>query len=241
MLDKYAEMVENTIDLDELQNHNFVLLPTLDNELQRYRDDLIGVRDQLDAEHKRVGKALGLDLDKKLHLENHQVYKYSFRITKAEAGLIRNKKQYIELSTQKSGTIFTTETLRELSEQFSDLQEGYEQKQRHLVKEVVQIAASYIPVFEQLDDLIAALDVILSFAQIAVSAPIPYIKPTIKEKGSGDVVITGARHPCLEVQDDIQFIANDHEMRKGECWSKSGADARRRKRVPCHHRTKHGR
>ncbi|KAL1409833.1 MSH2 protein [Vanrija albida] len=215
MLDKYAEMVENTIDLDELQNHNFVLLPTLDNELQSFRDKLVGVRDELDAEHRRVGKALGLDTDKKLHLENHHVYKYSFRITKAEAGLIRNKKQYIELSTQKSGTIFTTDTLRDLSDEFSTLQDNYEEKQRHLVKEVVQIAASYIPVFEQLDDLVAALDVILSFAQIAVSAPIPYIKPTIKEKGSGDVVIHGARHPCLEVQDDIQFISNDHEMRKG--------------------------
>jgi DNA mismatch repair ATPase MutS len=27
-----------------------------------------------------------------------------------------------------------------------------------------------------------------------------------------------ARHPCLEVQDDINFIANDHVMLKGK-WS----------------------
>lgn len=26
-----------------------------------------------------------------------------------------------------------------------------------------------------------------------------------------------ARHPCLEVQDDINFIANDHVMLKGKC------------------------
>lgn len=30
------------------------------------------------------------------------------------------------------------------------------------------------------------------------------------------MVVRGARHPCLEVQDDIDFISNDHEMRKGQ-------------------------
>lgn len=34
--------------------------------------------------------------------------------------------------------------------------------------------------------------------------------------GQGDVVLKAARHPCLEEQPDIQFIANDHEMYKGE-------------------------
>lgn len=76
-------MVEDTIDLDELANHNYVILPTIDEDLQRFREELLNVRDQLDDEHRRVGNDLGLDIDKKLHLENHQVYKYSFRITKA--------------------------------------------------------------------------------------------------------------------------------------------------------------
>jgi hypothetical protein len=38
----------------------------------------------------------------------------------------------------------------------------------------------------------------------------------LSSSGSGDVVVRGARHPCLEVQDDIEFISNDHEMRKGQ-------------------------
>jgi DNA mismatch repair protein MSH2 len=215
-LAKYSEMVENTIDLDELESHNYVLLPSLDTDLQHFRERLIDVRDQLDAEHRRVGADLGLDIEKKLHLENHQVYKYSLRITKAEASLLRSKKQYIELATQKSGTIFTTTALKNLSEEYSDLQEEYEKKQRHLVKEVVHIASSYTPVLEILDDLVAALDVIVSFAHVSDSAPIPYVKPKIKERGCGDIVVTAARHPCLEVQDDMQFISNDHHMRKGK-------------------------
>lgn len=34
--------------------------------------------------------------------------------------------------------------------------------------------------------------------------------------GSGDMIVKEARHPCLEVQDDVSFIANDVEMVKGK-------------------------
>ena len=33
--------------------------------------------------------------------------------------------------------------------------------------------------------------------------------------GTGNLVLKDARHPCLEVQDDISFIPNDVEMVKG--------------------------
>lgn len=33
--------------------------------------------------------------------------------------------------------------------------------------------------------------------------------------GGGSLVLKDARHPCLEVQDDVHFIANDIEMIKG--------------------------
>lgn len=57
-----------------------------------------------------------------------------------EAGLIRNNKKYIDLATQKSGSIFTTRHLRELSDEYSRLQGEYEKKQRGIVKDIVAIA-----------------------------------------------------------------------------------------------------
>ena len=75
-------MVQQTLDLDELENHNFVIKPDYDDRLQELADKLTGVRDGLDAEHREVGDILDLDLDKKLHLENSQQYGYCFRVTK---------------------------------------------------------------------------------------------------------------------------------------------------------------
>ena len=48
------------------------------------REALVLLEDaqRLDAEHKRVGRELELELDKKLHLENSQVHGYCFRISK---------------------------------------------------------------------------------------------------------------------------------------------------------------
>lgn len=82
-LSKYSDMVEETIDLSELSRHEYVLRPQLDSELARIKDQLIEIRDGLDEEHARVGRDLGIDIEKKLHLEKHQVYQYSLRVTKA--------------------------------------------------------------------------------------------------------------------------------------------------------------
>ena len=195
-LEKYQEMVEETIDLENSDPHSYVLLPTLDNKLSEYRDQLNMVVRELDAEHVRVGRDLGVDIEKKLHLEKHQVYNYSLRITKAEAGLIRGNKEYTEFATQKSGTIFTTRKLKDLSQQFDELNKAYEKTQRELVREVVAIAATYTPILEVLDNLIAAVDVTVrwvkakasavltnSLAHVAANARIPYIRPKLSEKG----------------------------------------------------------
>ena len=216
-LSKFTELVEATLDLSELAQHNFVIKPDFDDNLRQIKEALDDTRDKLDEQHRLAGKELRMDTEKKLHLENHHVYGYCLRVTRTDASLVRNKKGYSDIATFKAGVYFTNEALRDLANDFKDLSDRYHRSQSGLVKEVIQIASTYCPPLEKLNVVLAHLDVIVSFAHVSYSAPVPYVKPTISEKGTNsDVDLREARHPCLEVMDDINFIPNDTEMVRGK-------------------------
>ncbi|KAK2743226.1 MutS-like protein [Myotisia sp. PD_48] len=208
-LGKLAEMVETTVDLEALDNHEFIIKPEFDEGLRVIKKKLEKVKREMDTEHRRVGKDLGQDIDKKLFLENQRVHGWCFRLTRNEAGCIRNRKEYQECSTQKNGVYFTTTSLQSCRREHDQLTLNYNRTQTGLVNEVVNVAASYCPLIEQLAGHLAHLDVIVSFAHVSVHAPTPYVRPKIHPRGTGNSILKEARHPCMEMQDDISFITND--------------------------------
>ncbi|KAG0635262.1 muts domain V-domain-containing protein [Tuber brumale] len=208
-LEKLQELVETTVDLDALDNHEFIIKPEFSDDLKLVRDKLDKLKRAMDTEHRRVGSDLGQDVDKKLFMENHKTYGWCFRLTRAEAGSIRNQKEYREISTMKNGVFFTTTAMQDLKRDFDKSTYIYNKTQSGLVDEVVTVASSYCPVLEELAAVLAHLDVIVSFAHVSVHAPSPYVKPKMHARGEGNTILKEARHPCMEMQDDIQFITND--------------------------------
>jgi DNA mismatch repair protein MSH2 len=79
---KFTEMVETTIDLEELKNHNYMIKPEFNEELQELAGRISEFLNGMDKEHRSVGHDLNLELDKKLHLENNSTYGYCFRVSK---------------------------------------------------------------------------------------------------------------------------------------------------------------
>jgi DNA mismatch repair protein MSH2 len=213
-LAKLAEMVETTVDLEALDHHEFIIKPEFDDSLRIIRQKLDKLKHDMDVEHRRAGKDLNQELDKKLYLENHRVHGYCFRLTRNEASCIRNKSTYQEISTQKNGVYFTTNTLQSLRREHDQLSSSYNRTQSSLVSEVVAVAASYTPVIESLASIIAHLDVVVSFAHVSVHAPTAYVRPQMHARGTGDTILKEARHPCMECQDEISFITNDVELRR---------------------------
>jgi DNA mismatch repair protein MSH2 len=214
-LQKLEEMVETTVDLEAMDRHEYIIKPEFDDGLRIIRKKLDKLKYEMDQEHRLASQDLNQEMDKKLFLENHKVHGWCMRLTRTEASCIRNKSKYQECSTQKNGVFFTTQKLQSIRREFDQLSENYNRTQVSLVNEVVSVAASYCPVIEQLAGVLAHLDVIVSFAHCSVHAPTSYVRPKMHPRGEGDTILKEARHPCMEMQDDVQFITNDVTLKRG--------------------------
>lgn len=102
-----------------------------------------------------------------------------------------------------------------LADRLKELEEQYAVKSREIIAEAVGIAASYVPVLEVAAAAVSELDAYASMAAAAVSAPGgAYVRPRLTSAGTGDIVIRGARHPLMEHQEGVSFVANDYVMRR---------------------------
>lgn len=216
-LTKLQEMVETTVDLEAYEQHNeFMIKVELNEGLANIRDQLDSLKDEINSIHLETAKDLGFDPEKKLKLENHHIHGWCMRLTRNDARELRQHKEYLELSTVKAGIYFSTKKLKEIASETAVLQKEYDKQQSALVREIVNITLTYSPVLENLSLVLANLDVLCSFAHASSYAPIPYVRPKMHGLDSTRATrLVASRHPVLEVQDDVTFIANDVNLESG--------------------------
>ena len=75
-------MVETTVDLDALDNHEFKIKPEFHEDLRNISTRIDELKSKMDVEHKRAARDLGVEIDKKLFLEDHRVHGWCFRLTR---------------------------------------------------------------------------------------------------------------------------------------------------------------
>jgi len=227
-LGRFEALLEAAVDLNKIPDE-YVICASYDaelGELQKLKD---AAEEEIHEAFREAADDLRLQPEKVLKLEHNNMHGWYLRLTKKDETTVRKKltASYQVLEAKKDGTKFTNKKLRALSGKRVDLDKSYESQQRHLVERVVDVAASFSDVFLQASAICAEIDVLASFAETAVSAPVPFTRPEMTpmarassggEEDAGVIELRDSRHPNVEAQDGVQFIANTCDLRRGESW-----------------------
>ena len=76
------------------------------------------------------------------------------------------------------------------------------------------MAHTFVEVWENVSALLAELDVLLGFAELAVNAPTPYVRPTMLPTDAGEIVLIGARtaHPSRLLVQQQKRVTSAHGL-----------------------------
>ena len=100
-LNKFIALVETAVDLDQLDNGEYMISPSYEAALGALKAEQESLEHQIHNFHKQTASDLDLPLDKGLKLDKGTQYGHVFRITKKEEPKIRKKltTQFIVLET----------------------------------------------------------------------------------------------------------------------------------------------
>ncbi|CAI5744221.1 unnamed protein product [Peronospora destructor] len=207
-LQGYTELVKEVVDLDS--RPTLVVNAKHDKNLQMLREEWDSILADIEEEHQNALDKIGGDIK----CEQDKVRGFVFRVInkKEEARLSKLPNIHI-CQVLVSGVQFTTTKLKELAADYRRVRGEYDERQAHLLNAAIDVASTYVPVLEAATATLAELDVLLGFAHAACHAGSGYCRPTLEPNGDC-IVLTGARHPCVELQDDVDFIPNDYNFNR---------------------------
>jgi len=163
----------------------------------------------------QAASKLKMNAAKDIKLEKDNKGEYFFAVTRKKDKAVRSAGGFQVVQSTKNQVKFNNQKLRTLNASLQEFTHKYEDISEAIIEQVIGIASGYDAVMESLGGHIAEMDVLASFARVSMDAPTPYVRPGMKALGEGDLKLVGIRHPCVEVQDDVNFIANDATMARG--------------------------
>lgn len=215
-MEKFQEMIEQTIDLEASDSGEFLVKPDFNEDLSDMKESMDNLKKKMDKELTKAGDDLNMDVGKTIKLDSTIQQGYFFRVTLKEEVNLRNNKKYDLFESHKSGVKFRSNKMTEINEEYLLTRDKYEQEQKSVVTEILQIAAGYSNPIKLIASIIAILDVLTAFAVAAVNSTKTFVRPNMVSSEEGILNIEQARHPCLDSQPDVHYIANDCAFKRNE-------------------------
>ena len=215
-LEKYEELVDEVLDLEAVENGEYHIKSSFDETLNEVKQKMIAIEAKMKKKARKCAGILNLEEGSTFKLDYVSHIGHHFRTTRKEDQKLRQHKMFQTIDTARGGIRFTNETLKDLNADYATLKEDYEEKQKDIVQEIVKVASGYYSPLMNLNNCIATLDVFVSLAEVAANSPGEYVRPKMYPEDERILTLKTLRHPCLECQDDIEFIPNDVNLKEDE-------------------------
>jgi len=223
-LGNLKELVKAVLDFD-LAPQTFLVRSDFDERLIELKEEL----DKIEQELKQIHEDMDYEWSEisgqpsgQIRLENVSTDSdnccWQFRLPKTNDEKILRSELSNRVNVHrllKNGVYFSTKELRELGTQKQDVVMEYTSKQKGIVQNAMDVAMTFIPVLEKSSSILSQIDVLASFASVASYSPQIYCRPemTDGDDPSCGIILDKARHPCVELQDGIEFIPNNFDLK----------------------------
>jgi len=179
-----------------------VIADGIDEELDRLRKISFHGKDYLLEIQKREAAATGIP---SLKIAFNNVFGYYLEVTHTHKDKV--PEGWLRKQTLVNAERYITPELKEYEEQILGAEEKIQQIEIRLYNELMYQVATYIKPIQLNAYLIAQLDVMLCFAQLAVKHH--YVRPSLNTDKTLD--IKGGRHPVIERRLAVgeEYITND--------------------------------
>ena len=204
LCEQIRERIEKEIQNDPplLANKGNVIRNSVNAELDELRNIAYSGKDYLLKMQERESAATGIS---SLKIGYNNVFGYYLEVRNTYKDKV--PAEWVRKQTLAQAERYITQELKEYEEKILGAEEKILAMEMQLFNQLVATIQEYIPAIQINANLIARLDVLLSFANVAESNR--YVRPVIDQ--SEIIDIRQGRHPVIEKQlpVDEQYVPND--------------------------------
>jgi DNA mismatch repair protein MutS len=194
-------------DAPALVNKGGVINEGVDAELDEIRGLQTNGKEKLLEIQKREIERTGIS---SLKIAFNSVFGYYLEVTNTHKDKV--PEDWIRKQTLTNAERYITEELKEYEDKILSAESKLLEIETRLYNELLQHMVSYVSAIQLNSHLLAKLDCLLSFAQLAIANQ--YSKPIIND--TFDLHLIGCRHPVIEKQlgFDKTYIPNNVELKQ---------------------------